>query len=46
MTQIKSRPPGFVISCSRPDAFPTSYVRYLANGIRETFLLGFAPRTL
>jgi GTP-binding protein len=43
ITQVKTRPPGFVISCSRPDAFPTSYVRYLANGIRETFDIQGVP---
>ena len=43
ITQVKTRPPGLVISCSRPDAFPTSYVRYLANGIRETFDIQGVP---
>ncbi|WP_173931012.1 ribosome biogenesis GTPase Der [Chelativorans sp. Marseille-P2723] len=37
MTQIKTRPPGFVLSCSRPEVMPQSYVRYLANGLREAF---------
>ncbi|WP_309083596.1 ribosome biogenesis GTPase Der [Chelativorans sp.] len=37
MTQIKTRPPGFVLSCSRPEAVPQSYVRYLINGLREAF---------
>ena len=31
ITQVKTRPPGFVISCSRPDALPQSYVRYLST---------------
>jgi GTP-binding protein len=43
MTQIKARPPGFVISCSRPDALPTSYTRYLVNGLREDFDLPGVP---
>lgn len=37
ITQIKTRPPGFVLSCSRPEVMPQSYVRYLINGLRETF---------
>ncbi len=37
MTQIKTRPPGFIVSCSRPEAMPQSYVRYLTNGLREAF---------
>ncbi|MCT8998594.1 ribosome biogenesis GTPase Der [Chelativorans intermedius] len=37
MTQVKTRPPGFVLSCSRPEAMPQSYVRYLVNGLRESF---------
>ncbi|EKF19930.1 ribosome biogenesis GTPase Der [Nitratireductor pacificus] len=43
ITQIKARPPGFVVSCSRPDAMPQSYVRYLVNGLRETFGLFGVP---
>ncbi|PIB24369.1 ribosome biogenesis GTPase Der [Amylibacter kogurei] len=34
MTQVKSRPPSFVIMCSHPDLLPTSYSRYLINGLR------------
>ena len=37
ITQIKTRPPGFVLSCSRPEVMPQSYVRYLINGLREAF---------
>ena len=37
MTQVKTRPPGFVLSCTRPDDVPQSYVRYLVNGLRESF---------
>ncbi|WP_011580035.1 MULTISPECIES: ribosome biogenesis GTPase Der [Chelativorans] len=37
MTQVKTRPPGFVLSCSRPEAMPQSYIRYLVNGLRESF---------
>ncbi|WP_455475797.1 ribosome biogenesis GTPase Der [Bartonella sp. B17] len=45
ITQIKIRPPGFVISCSRPKMMPQSYVRYLSNGLRDTFdMLGVPVR--
>jgi GTP-binding protein len=37
MTQIKSRPPGFMISCTRPEAVPESYTRYLVNSLRADF---------
>ena len=43
MTQIKSRPPGFMISTSRPDALPESYTRYLINGLRDDFGLVGVP---
>ena len=43
MTQVKTRPPGFVLSCSRPEAMPQSYVRYLVNGLRETFDIQGVP---
>ncbi len=43
MTQIKSRPPTFVLFCSRPDALPTAYVRYLVNGMREHFSIAGTP---
>ncbi len=43
ITQVKTRPPGFVISCSRPDAMPQSYVRYLVNALRETFAMPGVP---
>jgi GTP-binding protein len=42
-TQAKTRPPGFVLSCSRPDAVPQSYVRYLVNSLRESFDLPGVP---
>ncbi|MCQ0986595.1 ribosome biogenesis GTPase Der [Jiella marina] len=37
MTQIKSRPPTFIISTARPEALGASYTRYLVNGLREQF---------
>ena len=43
MTQIKSRPPGFIISSSRPEALPESYTRYLMNGLRDDFGLTGVP---
>ena len=43
ITQAKTRPPGFVLSCSRPDAMPQSYIRYLVNGLRETFEMPGVP---
>lgn len=43
ITQAKTRPPGFVLSCSRPDAMPQSYVRYLVNHLREAFDMPGVP---
>ncbi|GGB08636.1 ribosome biogenesis GTPase Der [Allosediminivita pacifica] len=43
MTQAKTRPPGFVVMCSHPDKLPTSYRRYLVNGLREDFDMPGTP---
>ncbi|WP_455466467.1 ribosome biogenesis GTPase Der [Bartonella sp. B39] len=43
ITQVKTRPPGFVISCSRPKVMPQSYLRYLSNGLRDTFEMPGIP---
>lgn len=43
MTQVKTRPPGFVVMCSHPDKLPESYRRYLINGLRETFDMPGTP---
>ena len=43
VTQAKTRPPGFVVSCSRPDTMPQSYVRYLVNNMREAFDMPGVP---
>jgi GTP-binding protein len=43
MTQASTRPPTFVAFCSKPDDVPKSYVRYLVNGLRETFKLPGVP---
>ena len=43
MTQVKARPPGFMVSCTRPEALPESYVRYLTNGLRTDFDMPGVP---
>jgi GTP-binding protein len=37
MTQPKSRPPHFVLFGNQLDELPTSYERFLINGLRKTF---------
>lgn len=43
ITQIKARPPGFIVACSRPEALPASYTRYLVNALRADFGLPGIP---
>lgn len=43
ITQPKARPPSFVLFCSRADALPEAYRRYLVGGLRETFDLPGVP---
>ena len=43
VTQVKARPPHFVVFCSRPEVLPESYTRYLVNGLRETFNMPGTP---
>ncbi len=43
ITQIKSRPPSFVIFGTRVDDLPESYRRYLVNGIRRELGFGAVP---
>jgi GTP-binding protein len=43
ITQVKSRPPSFVLFCSRADAIPESYLRYLTHGLRDHFDLPGTP---
>ena len=43
ITQIKTRPPSFVIFGTRLDALPGSYERYLVNSIREKLGFGSVP---
>ena len=37
ITQPKARPPSFVLFCTRADALPDAYRRYLVNALRESF---------
>jgi GTP-binding protein len=43
ITQTKARPPSFVLFCSRADAVPDSYLRYLVNSLRAAFELPGTP---
>ena len=43
ITQTKARPPSFVLFCTRADALPQSYLRYLVNSLREAFALPGTP---
>jgi len=43
VTQPKARPPSFVAFCTRADALPDAYRRYLVNSLRETFDLPGTP---
>jgi GTPase len=43
LTQIKTRPPSFVIFGTRVDELPESYRRYLVNGIRRDLGFGAVP---
>jgi GTP-binding protein len=43
ITQAKARPPSFVLFCSRADAVPQSYLRYLVNSLRDYFELPGTP---
>ena len=42
-TQVKTRPPGFVVMCSQPDKMPESYSRYLVNALRDDFDMPGTP---
>ncbi len=42
-TQVKTRPPAFVVMCSHPEKLPDSYSRYLINGLREDFDMPGTP---
>jgi GTP-binding protein len=43
ITQPKSRPPSFVVFCTRADAVPDAYRRYLVNSLRDAFDLPGTP---
>jgi GTPase len=43
ITQARNRPPTFVIFGTRVDQLPTSYERYLLNGIRRDLDFGAVP---
>jgi GTPase len=43
ITQVKARPPSFVVFGSRVGAVPEAYRRYLVNGLREAFDLPGTP---
>jgi GTPase len=43
ITQPKARPPTFVLFCSRADAIPEAYRRYLVNALRRDFNLPGTP---
>ena len=43
MTQRKARPPSFTLFGNQLDALPEAYLRYLQNGLRESFGLKGTP---
>ncbi|GAA4033495.1 hypothetical protein GCM10022281_11630 [Sphingomonas rosea] len=43
ITQVKARPPSFVVFGTRVDKLPESYRRYLLNSLRKAFDLGAVP---
>lgn len=43
MTQRKARPPSFTLFGNQLDGLPDDYLRYLQNGLRETFGLKGTP---
>ncbi len=43
ITQPKARPPSFALFGTQLTALPDSYLRYLANGLREAFALEGTP---
>ena len=43
ITQVRTRPPTFVVFGTRVDALPASYVRYLVNSMRRDLGLGPVP---
>ena len=43
MTQVKTRPPSFVVKATHTDKLPESYRRYLVNGLRTDFDMPGTP---
>lgn len=43
VTQIKARPPTFMLSTNRPKDLPDSYVKFLTNDLRKNFDLPGVP---
>jgi GTP-binding protein len=43
MTQLRARPPYFILFGNQLDALPASYERFLANGLRQAFDLPGVP---
>ncbi|MCX8509001.1 MAG: ribosome biogenesis GTPase Der, partial [Rhodobacteraceae bacterium] len=43
MTQVKTRPPAFVVMTNHADLLPESYSRYLVNGLRADFDMPGTP---
>ena len=43
MTQVKTRPPTFVVFTSIPEAVPDDYKRFLVNGLRRDFDMPGTP---
>ncbi len=43
VTQVKARPPTFVLFCARAEKVPPAYQRYLVNALREHFDLPGTP---
>ncbi|QQN74884.1 ribosome biogenesis GTPase Der [Croceicoccus sp. YJ47] len=43
ITQVRTRPPGFVLFGTRLDQLPESYRRYLVNGLRRELGFGSVP---
>ena len=46
ITQVKSRPPSFIVFGNRTDELPGSYTRYLLNAMRRDLKLGPVPLRL
>lgn len=47
ISQIKTRPPSFMLHCNMDQEFPESYLRYLTSGLRQTYgLMGTPIRLL